>query len=618
VICRKVNLSLILEALMAHIGSKVRSTAARAFATASANLKAAQEQGCDQAVPDGEKGQDSDIQSVLDHVSVMITRNQLAMAQRDLEEALDTFGQRADLLERLADVLILRGNREAAVTRLELAAATSPGDASILSGYADLLSRIGLQRRAIDFIESLRKTVRHAPSVRAALGDIYADGSWHALAVDAYGEAASLPVLSRTRRRRSWWRSGGPFTFVRLQIRLLDEEMRDTWLSFSANLAVLDTLDKPKGFTATLLKGALDSYFQNWANLLEGYNAIRRLTRRCLYVPIVAAAYLLSFIVLKTIHPRITTRDAALTAALSTMLAGVIWVALKVLDNITRTYRTSLIALSLSSLVLAGCGILLVRQVAAHSALAGALGVALVEGPCMAGCMTGPLLMIRFVQYVTIRNLQNNRVREAILDSLLDILEEMTAPDSKNNLYIRRQWMQRIDLAASRMEKVLPQLFPSGDDETDWWVSTRAKGAAAALRRANRNIAAPGPDTFDQLVAFFRSEAAALASGEMAALRWVSPRPPEARRKRWWRSALAVARAIVVMFVPLGVVLLAQPLLKFDTPFLEWAKVGGVGWAILCLLISVDPTVTDKITTAGNLIGAFKQEKPAGPTPDSE
>jgi len=604
---------------MVHIGSKVRSTATRAFAATLTNRRAsAQEQGCDQAVPDGRKRQDSDIQSALDHVSVMIARNQLATAQGDLEEALGTFGQRADLLERLADVLILRGNRETAVTRLELAAATSPGDASILSGYANLLSRIGLHRRAIDFIESLPETVRHAPSVRAALGDIYAEGSWHALAVDAYGDSASLPVLSRTRRRRSWRRSGGPFKFVRRQTRLLDEEMRDTWLSFSANLAVLDTLDKPKGFTVTLLKGALDSYLQNWANLLEWYNVIQRLTRRCLYLPIVATAYFLSFIVVKTIHPQITSGDAALTAALSTVLAGVICVALKVLDNVTRTHRTSLITLSLSSLALAGCGILLVRQAAAHSAVLGALGIALVEGPSIAGGMAGPLLTIRFVQYVTIRNLQNNRVREAILDSLLDILEEMTAPDTRNNLYIRRQWMQRIGLAANRVEKVLPQLFASGDEETDWWVSTRAKGAAAALRRANRNIATPGPDTFDQLIAFFRSEAAALASGEMAALRWVSPRPPEAIRKRWWRSALAVARAIVVMFVPLGVVLLAQPLLKFDTSFLEWAKVGSVGWAVLCLLISIDPTVKDKITMAGNLIGAFKQEKPAGATPDSE
>jgi hypothetical protein len=72
------------------------------------------------------------------------------------------------------------------------------------------------------------------------------------------------------------------------------------------------------------------------------------------------------------------------------------------------------------------------------------------------------------------------------------------------------------------------------------------------------------------------------------------------------------------MALPLVAILALQPYLRLTGNTLAWAKVIALGWAALYLLITLDPTVNDKIATARNLIGLVRETKLPHSAHDSE
>jgi hypothetical protein len=76
-----------------------------------------------------------------------------------------------------------------------------------------------------------------------------------------------------------------------------------------------------------------------------------------------------------------------------------------------------------------------------------------------------------------------------------------------------------------------------------------------------RKIAAPNVQSWDRLVTGLRQEASVLVRGDLAALRWAPPPPPEATRQRLLRIALGGVRVVVVMALPIR----PDPLLRPPT-----------------------------------------------------
>ncbi|MCM4080865.1 hypothetical protein [Paractinoplanes hotanensis] len=54
--------------------------------------------------------------------------------------------------------------------------------------------------------------------------------------------------------------------------------------------------------------------------------------------------------------------------------------------------------------------------------------------------------------------------------------------------------------------------------------------------------------------------------------------------------------------LPLAAVLSAQPWLRFNETILNWARPLTVGWAVLYVLVTADPTFRDKLRTGFALI----------------
>ncbi|WP_431910118.1 hypothetical protein [Nonomuraea jabiensis] len=88
---------------------------------------------------------------------------------------------------------------------------------------------------------------------------------------------------------------------------------------------------------------------------------------------------------------------------------------------------------------------------------------------------------------------------------------------------------------------------------------------------------------------------------------WKRPpsRPERVRDRR--QIALGVVRTAVVTAAPLSGVLLLQPILGLDAPILGWAKVVGAGWAVAYLLLSLDPSIRDKVDVFGPFLGVARE-----------
>jgi hypothetical protein len=174
--------------------------------------------------------------------------------------------------------------------------------------------------------------------------------------------------------------------------------------------------------------------------------------------------------------------------------------------------------------------------------------------------------------------------------------------------------MSRLENAATTMEKRLPAVLLPADRATAGWAGERAKGAATALRRLKRQIAAP-VGNWERLIAVLHVEVVAVATGDLGKLRWERPPSPATVRRSRWQTGFLVLKTVVLSAAPLAVVIAAQPLLDLGAEPLRWAKIVGLAWAVLYLLLAVDPTLRDKIETAqsvGNLLSSTRRDPPDG------
>jgi hypothetical protein len=62
------------------------------------------------------------------------------------------------------------------------------------------------------------------------------------------------------------------------------------------------------------------------------------------------------------------------------------------------------------------------------------------------------------------------------------------------------------------------------------------------------------------------------------------------------------------------VVLAAQPLVHLSSPVFNWARIAAGIWALLYVVITLDPAIGDKIDTARSLVDAMRDSRPSGPT----
>jgi len=132
-----------------------------------------------------------------------------AAARQALQDALDRLGDAPDLVIRLAMLDFADHHLDRAIELLGKVLVERPGHLNASRRLAGVLLAAGRAEEAGGVIAALPLQAR--AELTELAGEVLRVLGRHGEAVEAFGKPASLSRRARRLRRRSWWRSGGPF-----------------------------------------------------------------------------------------------------------------------------------------------------------------------------------------------------------------------------------------------------------------------------------------------------------------------------------------------------------------------------------------------------------------------
>ena len=543
-------------------------------------------------------------------VRELVDVNKIGPAREVLAHAMSDGGERKELLLLLAEIEKDDGNHEQAMSWFQRSLELYPADPAVVSGYAYFLYDAGMRRRVLDLIANSPSDTARDPGVCATLASIYLSAGWYASAYEAYGNRRNISRDHRGARRHCWLLSGGPLALIRKLMLRSEGAARRRWEAWSANVSQVDNLGQDMGFASAKLRGDLDEYIRVSSKIWKQWEVIWIWRRRWLLL-ITGITWIVVFLAQEIIWIRTRTAVAILLATVATICAFGLSRAAVWFGNASRSWTGLAIRGALVGAVTVGGGFALVTLAAAPPAWPGILGMILLATATIGFVSALVLNLARLILFSRLRALDRSHPREAILDILIDMLVEVSHPDMRNDFGQRAIWVTQLERAASRMEGYLAQAVLGGDPHTDEWAGVRARGAAAALRRMKRRIIAPSGESWTRLIAELRQEISAVASGNLASLRWTSPPPPEAVRQRTMRVALSAVRVVIVTGLPFAAVIMLQIFLGVGGHYIAGAWIGAVSWAVIYLLTTIDPTVPSRVELARGIFSGFAEPKQA-------
>jgi len=553
--------------------------------------------------------------------TALLEEGEVAAARKVVEGALDASRPGTGLLWVLADIEFAEGDPQAGMKRLADAAGVDVQDAGTISRRIRALSSNRLWREALFTIEHIPARARDDPMVREAVGDFYKARWCQAHAVSAYGKRKGLSSAARIRRLVSWLYSGGPFKPFRRRIAAWEESTLLTRLRVgrraSEQLVRIPELTDSELFRLNVL---IDSVIYEWRQIVESFQATMRkmmwlAPTGCL--PVWLVTYL-------------TVKEAAFIAgpggpgagsfvsAVVATAGAVLLMLLLVRKDLTP--RISVLVTPLAFLTV--CIIAIIAESAAGAAYnshvlptTGWLGwvvFGLFVLPAVFFCMAVIAVIMNMLTWRKIKILFQDYCQIVLLDTLLAILHGLQVSPRRHEVAWRLQWAQQLDFCARRVRKdLLPASFLKGNSTADW-LRRRAVGWAEAFYQLQREIVAPVPGRQQKLESSLRHQVRCLATGDLGALAWRQP-PPSPPSATTWRRAAAVTRTILVAGLPLTVVLAGHSLVDLSEGTFRWTGILTAVWALLYIVICLDPAIQDKIETARGLVGTVRDIQGIGP-----
>jgi hypothetical protein len=397
-------------------------------------------------------------------------------------------------------------------------------------------------------------------------------------------------------------------------------EMESTWNYWSRNADLLaESIESPVENNVITIRTSLDNYRLYWANIVVWRETISQLLRPLVRGVAVTCAVLVSFAVFTIVDQFAVVWIAAL---LSIIVAISAWPLSRVAHWLAVGVGRNWILMSgtIAWICTIGAGIHLIRADGSYpgigwAAIAGSLAISVaIISFLMISNEQVPLVLSGW----RLRRLRKEYARSAMLDRLLDLVEEISVPANRIDFQMRGHWIFYLEDIALTMEKSLAPTVAATDPATREWVQHRQAGAVAAVRRMKREIISSRPGSWPRLLNILRQQIDAVATGDLARLRWVTPPALEQRRRSRIAQAMGALRVVVVACVPVIVIIAAEPFLALSPAIDSWIKIAGLIWAIISILIAVDPAVRDKLETAQVLSQLFRDSRPAGDPARSE
>lgn len=209
--------------------------------------------------------------------------------------------------------------------------------------------------------------------------------------------------------------------------------------------------------------------------------------------------------------------------------------------------------------------------------------------------------------------------RNVIIAGLFELLcKTETNPLSWNDLPFKRELMSNLEAIAHCVEKYLPRALSSSDPVSNYRIDQWTKEKAANLRALKLWIAVPMADTREAFMIYLANNLISATRGDwdrFARSDSENENPEEAAkmaktaRNRYWQSRIVDAfRAILVAALPALVLwLMRRPPLHLIMP--TYANVAVVIWAVITLLVEIDPGFAAKAEAVKSIKEAFSGGK---------
>lgn len=533
-------------------------------------------------------------------------------ARKLVAEALDAGGNRKDLLWPLADVEFADHDLEAGRSRLAEAVEANDRDAAAISRQIRVLYRNGLWREALLAVESIPADVRSNPLVRAEAGGFYRGCGCHAHAVNSYGPRDGLPRTAKAARRWCRLRSGGPSVRIRRTVRAWEES--ELLARLRRRIPYADQLGEVAGLengVALRLQARLERLNYRMHSALARPAAVGR----GLYRVLPANGFLV-WLVLFVIVSQVGFESGPGGTAAGTAVSAAITIAVVVLVvfifvrpdlgyrfNLRTSSRTFLVFFFLVGVSEAAVAEGYDRRVLPTTGWWSWVVLGLVAAPAAIACASAADIVGYLLWRWWLRGVIREDCLLVMLDTLLPVLDDLRGPPRCRQLAQRMRDARILEFAARRLtQDLLPARFVNYAGSGDW-LTRRAAGWAEALRHMQRQLVAPVPGGHEKLRRALEHEILCLATGDLGALAWRQPPPRPSRRTVLRRRAITFIRTILVAAIPLAAVLAAQPLLQTSPGVFGWARIATGTWALLYIVLSLDPAMRDKIDTASELVG---------------
>jgi hypothetical protein len=565
------------------------------------------------------------VQSVELSVRALLDDGDVRRARVVVQEALAANRRRVDLLWTLAEIEFTAGDLVAARSHLTEAFAGSDEGAAVVSRRISALRRNRLWRDALLAVEEMPADMRCDAVVRAEAGTFYRDCGCYAHATDTYGSPRSLRRHARMSRRWCWLRSGGPSDLIRRKVRAWEEAKLLPVLRRSPIYArQLDGIAGLDAMQAQQLHIQLDALnyrlYRRWSH----WNGVVHIGYYLLPVAIVP----LWLVLLLVVHQAGFAAGVGATAAaagISALIAATSTVLLTVLlfrSNGQLRFLSWVSLRAITRLVLAYLVIVTVLEAAAgegyDSHALPTTGwwswiiLGLTVSPAAIACIPIAGIIFNGIWQLGYRKLVRGDCLLLVMDMLLDVLDGLRSMGDYHRLDTHIRHANYLEFAARWLARDLfstdiISFLGSGD-----WLARRAAGWAEALRHMQRQILAAVPDGGAKLEAFLTHEVRCLANCDLGALSWREPPPPLPRRAVVKRRVINVVRTVLVAVLPIAVVLTAQQFLHSNPGLFNAARITTGIWALLYLLLSIDPAIRDKIETAQQIAGLMHTSQAVG------
>jgi hypothetical protein len=526
---------------------------------------------------------DPTIAQVLDQAVSLI--DEPARQRELISAALEEHDRHPLLLLRLAESERLYGDRHVGAALAAEAMRDAPENPLVVAESIRELWLADYDADALRVIADLSEQVMSSPAVRSAAGEVCRYWRLRAHAVTAFGRSG-LEAWRWRMRRACWWRSGGPVKWIRSSLVTRENSLlSDLPLPphQAAALAVLP-LAAP---VADAVRGDLAAY-----NMIRTHLTVFRpgvlddwLDR--LFGPV---STVIVFVVLTLVErlrwPSAGIVYSLIAAALATAAeAAALWILGKL------TWRWPALIC-----VAAACGIGAAFLLRSPGRLAFGAGLALaaLAFVIVAGYVVQQV--VRFAWSLRAARWQRSEAEIGVLSVLLDLLGQLIAPHQRRDASVRRIWMADLERVAVTIERDLPHALRSGDPDSQSTIAARARSAATTLREMKQTIALPDGTSWQDLIGRLTGLAAALARHDFGS--WPPPLPevttPRPQRPRW-RQILDSVRIALVIFIPPLVAYLLPLVVPLSGPGLAWLRFATIVWALLGILIALDPAWTDRV-----------------------